>query len=214
MFCALADIVSVEREVKSYKDIFKLFRQGALASIAVQTMTSLTGVNFIQYYQTILFKSLDMSQTMILALAGLYGTCVFTTNLITTVFLTDRWGRRPMLLTGLTAVILTEIYTAVMQRSFQDTGNRIGKGFTILGIYLFCVLCYGMLNSTTWLYGAEILPMALRSKVMGKCLILEIGIPDLDLLTIANRYCCCFPFHRRSHSFGHSRICPSSLNNR
>jgi hypothetical protein len=25
----------------------------------------------------------------------------------------------------------------------------------------------GMLNSTTWLYGAEILPLALRSKVMG-----------------------------------------------
>lgn len=24
-----------------------------------------------------------------------------------------------------------------------------------------------MLNSTTWLYGAEVLPMALRSKVMG-----------------------------------------------
>lgn len=24
-----------------------------------------------------------------------------------------------------------------------------------------------MLNSTTWLYGAEILPMALRSKIMG-----------------------------------------------
>lgn len=25
----------------------------------------------------------------------------------------------------------------------------------------------GMLNSTTWLYGAEVLPVALRSKVMG-----------------------------------------------
>jgi predicted MFS family arabinose efflux permease len=157
----------VEREVKSYKEVFKLFRHRAFASIAVQTMTSLTGVNVIQYYQTILFKSLGMSQTMILALAGVYGTCAFSTNLITTIFLTDAWGRRKMILTGLTAVILIEIYTAVMQRSFQDTENRVGKGFTILGIYLFCVLYYGMLNSTTWLYGAEILPMALRSKVMG-----------------------------------------------
>jgi len=25
----------------------------------------------------------------------------------------------------------------------------------------------GMLNSTTWLYGAEVLPISLRSKVMG-----------------------------------------------
>lgn len=158
----------MEREVKSYKEIFKLFRHRAFASIAVQTMTSLTGVNVIQYYQTILFDSLGMSQRMILALAGVYGTCAFTTNVITTIFLTDQWGRRRMILTGLTSVILIEIYTAVMQRSFQDTNNRVGKGFTILGIYLFCVLYYGMLNSTTWLYGAEILPMALRSKVMGE----------------------------------------------
>lgn len=93
-----------------------------------------------------------------------------------------------MLITGLAGIVLIEIYSAVMQREFQNTENRIGKGFAILGIYLF-VVCYckspprrgclnvrlltprsyldGMLNSTTWLYGAEVLPIALRSKVMG-----------------------------------------------
>lgn len=93
-----------------------------------------------------------------------------------------------MLIAGLAAIILIEIYAAVMQRYFQDTDNRIGKGFSILGIYLF-VVAYcktslkplntvtrqfeaktctdGMLNSTTWLYGAEVLPISLRSKVMG-----------------------------------------------
>lgn len=38
----------MEREIKSYAEIFKLFRHRALASIAVQTMTALTGVNVIQ----------------------------------------------------------------------------------------------------------------------------------------------------------------------
>jgi len=91
-----------------------------------------------------------------------------------------------MLLTGLSGIIIIEIYAAVMQREFQNTDNRIGKGFAILGIYLF-VVAYckfspslaselqpktnlsadGMLNSTTWLYGAEVLPIALRSKIMG-----------------------------------------------
>lgn len=92
-----------------------------------------------------------------------------------------------MLIAGLAGVVLIEIYAAVMQRQFQHTDNRVGKGFAILGIYLF-VVCYctnsdqgykkswltlvfffldGMLNSTTWLYGAEVLPIALRSKVMG-----------------------------------------------
>ena len=60
----------MEREIKSYKDIFRLFRRRAMVSIAVQTMTSLTGVNVIQYYQTILYKSLGISSEMILVLAG------------------------------------------------------------------------------------------------------------------------------------------------
>ena len=60
-----------------------------------------------------------------------------------------------------------EIYASVMQLEFQDGNNKVGKGFAVLGIYLFVVTYYGMLNSTTWLYGAEVLPMALRSKVMG-----------------------------------------------
>jgi MFS family permease len=149
-------------------------------------MTSLTGVNVIQYYQTILFKSLGISSHMILALASVYGTLAFLSNVLTTRFLTDQWGRRKMILTGLTGIVIVEIYTAVMQHEFQDTGNKVGKGFTILGIYLFVVIyCTylrggpinarveanagkdGMLNSTTWLYGAEVLPVALRSKVMG-----------------------------------------------
>lgn len=46
-----------------------------------------------------------------------------------------------MLLFGLVCVIITEIYSAVMQREFQNTDNRIGKGFAILGIFLF-VVCY------------------------------------------------------------------------
>ncbi|KAK7748359.1 hypothetical protein SLS62_008622 [Diatrype stigma] len=36
---------------------------------------------------------------------------------------------------------MTETYCAVFQRVFQDTDNRIGKGFAIFGIYLFSI-CY------------------------------------------------------------------------
>lgn len=45
-----------------------------------------------------------------------------------------------MILTGLSGVIAVEIYAAIMQREFQDTDNKVGKGFTILGIYLFAVI--------------------------------------------------------------------------
>ncbi|XHG02872.1 hypothetical protein AWENTII_006196 [Aspergillus wentii] len=148
----------MEREITSYREIFKLFRHRVLVSIAVQTMTSLTGVNVIQ---------VCIGSHSILALAAVYGTVAFIINCATTKYLTDQWGRRKMLISGLAGIILIEIYAAVMQREFQNTDNRVGKGFAILGIYLFVVAYYGMLNSTTWLYGAEVLPIALRSKVMG-----------------------------------------------
>ncbi|KAK5168942.1 uncharacterized protein LTR77_006251 [Saxophila tyrrhenica] len=157
----------MEREVTSYSEIFRLYRHRALVCIAVQTMTSLTGVNVIQYYQTILFESLGISSHAILALAGAYGTIAFSTNVLTTVLLTDQWGRRKMILFGLGGVIGIEIYAAIMQMEFQNTNNRVGKGFAILGIYLFCCTYYGLLNSTTWLYGAEVVPLPLRSKLMG-----------------------------------------------
>lgn len=105
----------------------------------------------------ILYKGLGMNPKMILALAGVYGSITFVSNVVTTLFLTDQWGRRKyadistkyarllierfrMILTGLSGVIVVEIYAAVMQREFQDTNNKVGKGFTILGIYLFAVI--------------------------------------------------------------------------
>ena len=45
-----------------------------------------------------------------------------------------------MIITGLIGVILIEIYCAVMQHEFQNTDNKLGKGFAILGIYLFVVV--------------------------------------------------------------------------
>jgi hypothetical protein len=72
-----------------------------------------------------------------------------------------------MLITGLAGIVIVEVYSAIMQMKFQNTDNHVGKAFAVLGIYLFAVVYYGMINSTTWTYGAEILPIALRSKVMG-----------------------------------------------
>jgi len=45
-----------------------------------------------------------------------------------------------MILTGLGGIVVVEIYAAVMQRCFQNTDNQVGKGFAILGIYLFVVI--------------------------------------------------------------------------
>lgn len=95
-----------------------------------------------------------------------------------------------MLLTGVACVILTEVYAAVMQRQFQNTDNKVGKAFAILGIYLFAVAYYSMINSVTWLYGAEILPMSIRNRVMGTAAashyIVNVGLTEAGPSAFAN----------------------------
>jgi ABC-type Fe3+-siderophore transport system permease subunit len=54
-----------------------------------------------------------------------------------------------MILTGLGGIVIVEIYAAVMQHVFQNTKNQVGKGFAILGIYLFVVIyCKHLLPSS------------------------------------------------------------------
>lgn len=133
-----------------------------------------------------LYRSLGIQDQLVLALAAVWGTCAFVSNAIAIRYLPDRWGRRKMLLAGISCVIATEIYCAVLQHVYQDTDNRVGKGFAILGIYVF-VVCYckfgfhavlmlyllltqredALINSVTWLYGAEVMPVAVRSKMVG-----------------------------------------------
>lgn len=59
-------------------------------SIGIQVMSSLTGVNVVQYYHTTLYKGLGMQQTTILALAGVYGTVCFLCNFTMIVFLMEQ----------------------------------------------------------------------------------------------------------------------------
>lgn len=60
----------MQRELKSYKEIFKLYRHRVLVSVMVQTMTSLTGVNVIQvfpfrYFQLLLRLKLTICISII-----------------------------------------------------------------------------------------------------------------------------------------------------
>jgi len=160
----------------TYREIFTRYRHRALIPIGCNILTSLTGSNVIQYYQTISYQALGISGHSILALAGVYATVALIANIITSLWLVDRWGRRKMLLLGMGLIVLVEIYAAVMQREFQNTDNRVGKGFAILGIYVFAVVFYGLINSTTYVYGSEVLPLQLRSKVTAVALFLHFAV--------------------------------------
>jgi hypothetical protein len=83
-----------ERELKSYKDAFRLYQHRVFCSIAVNVLTTITGVNVIQYFQTRLYRDLGMTGNTVLALAAAWGTTGFLSNALSLRFLADRFNRR------------------------------------------------------------------------------------------------------------------------
>ncbi|KAL1696619.1 general substrate transporter [Schizophyllum commune] len=155
-----------QHEVTSLAEAWQKYRKRVLIAIAVQTMTSLSGVNVINYYQTTLYKKLGQTGQNVLLLSGVYGTVGALMNIIS-INLVDRLGRVKLLFFASAGMCIDLIYSAVMAREFTDSDNKVGKGFAILGIYMYTAIYYTGINSTTWLYGVEILPISLRSRVTG-----------------------------------------------
>lgn len=79
------------KEVTSFVELWKRYRRRVLVSVAVQTCTSLSGVNVISkscnilleyylsitpidYYQTILYAGVGITGKTVLLLSGAYGT--------------------------------------------------------------------------------------------------------------------------------------------
>jgi MFS family permease len=105
-------------------------------------------------------------------------------------YLVDRFGRVRLLLWGCTGLVLDLVYSALMARYFTNSDNDVGKAFSILGVYMYTAIYYLGLNSTTWLYGVEILPIHLRSKVTGIAstshFIANIGVTEAGPSAFAN----------------------------
>ncbi|KAF5352978.1 hypothetical protein D9758_007943 [Tetrapyrgos nigripes] len=159
-------LLEKETEVSSFKEAWTRYRKRVLIAVAVQTMTSLTGVNVINYYQTTLYTQLGITGHTVLLMAGIYATVGVIINVFS-LRLLDTFGRVRLLGYGSLGLCFDLIYSALMARYFADSDNEVGKGFAVLGIYLFTAIYYLGINSTTWLYGVEILPIFLRSKVTG-----------------------------------------------
>ncbi|KAL0061246.1 hypothetical protein AAF712_011952 [Marasmius tenuissimus] len=176
-------------EVTSITEAWQKYRKRVAVAVFVQTMTSLTGVNVINYYQTILYKNLGITGQKSLLLAAIYGTVGLIMNIIS-IQLLDRFGRRRMLLLGSGFLVVDLIYSAVMARYFGGGSNKVGAGFAILGIYMFTSIYYIFLNSTTWLYGVEVVPLFLRSKITGLAslshFVVNIGVTQAGPSAFAN----------------------------
>ncbi|CUA73991.1 putative quinate permease [Rhizoctonia solani] len=151
------------KEVKSISELWKRYRRRVLVSVAVQTCTSLSGVNVINYYQTILYAGVGITGKTVLLLSGAYGTLGPIVNLIS-LWKVDSWGRTRSLFWGAIGLVIDLTLVMTLTRFYAGTTNSVGQGFIIAFIFCYTIIYYLGFNSVTWIYGAEVLPVHIRSK--------------------------------------------------
>lgn len=100
--------------------------------MAVQVFTQMTGINVINYYQTIMYDALGITGHRNTLVVGIY-TCIGPlTNLIFIIFLLDRVGRRRPMIFGTITISIALICEAALNSQNPD-GRRIG--YSIGGLF-------------------------------------------------------------------------------
>lgn len=142
----------------SYRQLFRRpLRRAGLFVIGLGFFVQITGINAIVYFSPTILKTVGFSSpteailaSALLQLAGLAAEiCSF--------FVVDRWGRRPVLLTGISIMAAANL---VLIFAFVGGGS---PALGVLGIFLFLVgFAFGY-GSLVWVYVAESMPAQMRA---------------------------------------------------
>lgn len=124
----------------------------------IQFWQQFTGINVIAFYVTIV---LETNVGLARETSSLVAGCIqiaFWLGTFPPMFLLDRWGRRPILLFGSVALLITmSIFTAGIAVNTSVTAKLA------LAMLFLYEISFGMFyNATSWLYAPKITPMNLR----------------------------------------------------
>lgn len=125
-----------------------------------------TGINTIIYYAPTIFKmaGFHADKTSILATVGIGIVNVAST--IFAIFLLDRLGRRPLLLTGLIGMFVSLLGLSLvfyLGAAYTDILRWVALGCTF-----FYIICFAFsLGAILWLVVSEIFPLEVRGAAMG-----------------------------------------------
>lgn len=132
---------------------------GCLTHIGQQ----ICGISAINYYQTVMYRSLGISGSTVLLLAGVWGLIGPLSNIFCLMFIIDRFNRRTILMWGSAAMAVDIAIVQAMVAVYGGTDNTVANGFGIFFLLLFGVLFSLSWNSACPVYATEIFPTQIRA---------------------------------------------------
>jgi SP family galactose:H+ symporter-like MFS transporter len=140
-------------------------RPALIVGIGLAVFQQVTGINTVIYYAPLIIQSSGISSASgaILATAGIGVVNVLMT--IVAMWLIDRMGRRPLLLTGIAGMVIT---LGVLGLAFHMAGRTGALAWLAVVSMMVYVASFAIsLGPIFWLLISEIYPLKIRSSAEG-----------------------------------------------
>lgn len=151
-----------------FSDLFHAsVRPALVVGIGLAIFQQVTGINTVIYYAPMIIQSAGISSASgaILATAGIGGVNVLMT--IVSMWLIDRVGRRPLLLVGISGMIVT---LGALGYVFRLSGHSGALAWLAVISMMVYVASFAIsLGPVFWLLISEIYPLKIRSSSEGFC---------------------------------------------
>lgn len=144
---------------RTYADMFKRYRTRVFIAMSAQALAQLNGINVISYYAPLVFESAGWTGHDAVLMAGINGITYFLST-IPPWYLVDRWGRRPILLSG--AVMMTVSLSLISYFLFLEI--KATPKLVVIFVMIYNAAFGFSWGPIPWLYPPEILPLTIRSK--------------------------------------------------
>lgn len=138
----------------------KDMRKVLIIGLMIAVFSQITGINAIMYYAPTIFKSMGASTETALWQQAIIGLVNLIFTVLAIVWI-DRIGRKPLLITGVTVMLMSLTIIAVAFFMEYFTGYVV-----LISILLFIASFAASLGPVSWVLLSEIFPNAIRSKAM------------------------------------------------
>ncbi|KAK1761362.1 hypothetical protein QBC47DRAFT_449362 [Echria macrotheca] len=144
---------------RTYSEMFKRYYKRVFIAMSAQALAQLNGINVISYYAPYVFGQAGWTGHDAVLMTGINGITYFLST-IPPWYIVDRWGRRPILLTGAVAMVISlSLISYFMYLNISSTPVMV----VILVMVYNAAFGYSW-GPIPWLYPPEILPLKIRSK--------------------------------------------------
>lgn len=144
---------------RSYSDMFKRYYRRVFIAMSAQAFAQLNGINVISYYAPLVFESAGWLGRDAILMTGI-NSFTYLASTIPPWYVVDKWGRRPILLNGAVAMILS--LSAISFFLYLDISST--PTLVVIFVMTYNAAFGASWGPIPWLYPPEILPLSIRAK--------------------------------------------------